>query len=180
MFADESKYNVFRSDGRSYVWRRAKEELKEKNLRPTVKHGGGSVMVWGAMSAAGPGKLHIIDGIMDQTMYLNILKSNLKSSARKLGIESHFYFYQDNDPKHKAYNVRNWLLYNCPHVLETPPQSPDLNAIEHFWSHLEEKLKKHSISNRNELKTALGEEWSKIEPSVCRNLVEYAKKPGGS
>lgn len=61
LFIDESKYNIFRSDGRSYVWRRAKEELKEKNLRPTVKHGRGSVMVWGAMSTAGPGNLHIID-----------------------------------------------------------------------------------------------------------------------
>ncbi len=32
---------------------------------PTVKHGGGSVLMWGCMSAAGVGELHFIDGIMN-------------------------------------------------------------------------------------------------------------------
>ena len=31
------------------------EELKPVNLRPTVKHGGGSAIFWGCMSAAGVG-----------------------------------------------------------------------------------------------------------------------------
>lgn len=141
LFADESKFNLFRSDGRSYVWRKPNEELRERNLRPTVKHGGGSIMVWGCMSAAGPGNLCIIEGNMDHKMYLEILKNNLKESARKLGIVDNFYYYQDNDPKHKAQNVKMWLLYNCPHVLETPAQSPDLNPIEHLWAHLEDRLK---------------------------------------
>ncbi len=36
---------------------------------PTVKHGGGSVLMWGCMSAAGVGELHFIDGIMNSQMY---------------------------------------------------------------------------------------------------------------
>lgn len=172
LFSDESKFNLFRSDGQSYVWRKPNEELKECNLRATVKHGGGSVMVWGCMSAAGPGQLCIIDGIMDQTKYLTILKENLLQSAAKLGISDGFHFYQDNDPKHKAHNVRLWLLYNCPHVLETPPQSPDINVIEHLWAHLENQLKKYTITNRKALESILKDEWSKIDPSICKNLVE--------
>ncbi len=43
---------------------------------PTVKHGGGSVLMWGCMSAAGVGELHFIDGIMNSQMYCSILKEN--------------------------------------------------------------------------------------------------------
>ncbi len=42
----------------SSVWgRQPVEEYKDKRVLPTVKHGGGSVMVWGCMSAAGTGEL---------------------------------------------------------------------------------------------------------------------------
>ena len=171
MFSDESKFNLFGSDGRENVWRKPNQEMFPKNLRSTVKHGGGSVMVWGCMSAAGVGRLHFIDGIMDQNVYINILKENLKESAEKLGIGNTFNFYQDNDPKHKAHKVRNWLLYNCPKVIETPPPSPDLNAIENLWSQLEVGIRNHHISNKNDLKKALLEEWERIRPDYCEKLV---------
>ncbi len=34
------------------------------------EHGGGSVLMWGCMSAAGVGELHFIDGIMNSQMLL--------------------------------------------------------------------------------------------------------------
>ena len=39
LWSDESKFNVFESDGRQVVWRMALESLKEKNINPTVKGG---------------------------------------------------------------------------------------------------------------------------------------------
>lgn len=145
IFVDESKFNLFTSDTKQQrVWRKPNTELQSKNINSTVKHGGKSVMVWGAMGYNGVGDLVFIDTTMNKEVYLNILKNNLVSSAEKLGVSNNYCFYQDNDPKHTALDVRLWLLYNCPKVLKTPPQSPDLNPIEHLWAYLEQAIRKKS------------------------------------
>lgn len=171
IFSDESKFNVFGSDGRFKVWRKQGEALNPKNTIKTVKHGGGGVMVWGCMASAGVGNLVIIDEIMNKEVYLNILKANLKPSAEKLGISSTFYFQQDNDPKHTALDVKMWIAYNTPHMLVTPPQSPDLNPIEHLWDHLDKRLRKHNIKSKSQLKELLVAEWQQISPDITRKLV---------
>jgi len=46
-------------------------------------------------------------------------------------------------------------IIQCIKQLHTPPQSPDLNPIEHLWGILKDAIKKRHISNRKDLKTAL-------------------------
>ncbi len=70
LWSDETKINLFGSDGVKHVWRQPGEEYKDKCVLPTVKHGGGSVMVWGCMSAAGIGELQFIEGTMNANMYV--------------------------------------------------------------------------------------------------------------
>ncbi len=53
LWSDETKINLFGSDGVKRVWRQPGEEYKDKSVLPTVKHGWGSVMVWGCMSTVG-------------------------------------------------------------------------------------------------------------------------------
>ena len=101
-----------------------------------VKHGRGSFLVWGCMSAAGVGNLVFIDGNMDLHVYLNILKNNLEESAHKLRLTESFIIQQDNDPKHTAKHVKEWLIFKIANQLHTPPQSPDLNPIKHLWDKL--------------------------------------------
>ncbi len=48
LWSDETKINVFGTDGFKAVWRRKGEEYKEKCMVPTVKHGGGSVLMLAA------------------------------------------------------------------------------------------------------------------------------------
>lgn len=132
IFSDESKFNLFGSDGKQVVWRKPNTQLNKENLCPTVKHGGGNVMVWGCMAANGVGKLQFIDTTMDKFQYLNILNENLKPSVNKLGLQDVYCFQHDNNPKHTAYIVKEWLLYHVRKQLHTPPQSPDLNPIENL------------------------------------------------
>ena len=44
-----------------------------KNTIPTVKHGGGNLMLWGCFSAKGTGWLHRIEGRKNEAMYREIL-----------------------------------------------------------------------------------------------------------
>jgi transposase len=176
LFSDESKFNIFGSDGRVMVWRKPNMQMDCRNLCPTVKHGGGNVLVWGCMSATGVGNLVFIDGIMDQHMYLNILRNNLHESAEKLNIGNSFIFQQDNDPKHTAKKVKEWLLYRVPKQLNTPPQSPDMNPIEHLWDEIGRRLKKYQTRNKDQLKNAITEVWNSIDSAVTIRLVESMDK----
>ncbi|GFT49154.1 transposable element Tcb2 transposase [Trichonephila clavipes] len=124
------------------------------------------------MATSGVGKLVFIDGIMHKMAYLNILQNNLKESADNLGLRSNFIFQQDNDPKHTAFVVEEWLFYHCRNQLNILPQSLDLNVIDHLWSHLERSVQKHQITSKEQLKKVLQEEWLNIAPETTRHLVE--------
>ncbi len=116
LWSDETKINVFGTDGFKTEWRRKGEEYKEKCMVPTVKHGGGSVLMWGCMSAAGVGELHFIDGIMNSQMYCSILNEKMLPLLRALG--RHALFQHDNDPKHTSKQTKcHQLVHSMPRRL---------------------------------------------------------------
>ena len=56
---------------------------QKNNLLPTVKFGGGSVMLWGCVASTGTGNLVKVEGRMDSTQYQQILGNNVQDSFRK-------------------------------------------------------------------------------------------------
>ncbi|KAK1803211.1 hypothetical protein P4O66_021730, partial [Electrophorus voltai] len=132
------------------------------NIIPTVKHGGGSIMLWGCFSAAGTGRLVRVKGKLNAAMYRDILEENLLQSALDLRLGQRFIFQQDNDPKHTAKITEEWLQDNSVNVLEWPSQSPDLNLIEHLWRDLKMGVPRHSPPNLMELERFCKEEWEKL------------------
>ena len=49
IWSDETKINRMGSDGQEYVWKKAGEPPGEKEVKGTLKFGGGNMMVWGCM-----------------------------------------------------------------------------------------------------------------------------------
>ncbi len=142
---------------------------KEKCMVPTVKHGGGSVLMWGCMSAAGVRELHFIDDIRNSQMYCSILKEKMLSSLRALGRRA--LFQHDNDPKHTSKATVGFLKKNRVKVIQWPIMTPDLNPIENIWGILKRQVEHHSPSSIQSLKEVILEEWKKIDLAKCRQLV---------
>ena len=69
----ETKIELFGPNSTRRAWRKKKDEYNPKNTIPTVKHGGGNIILWGCFSAKGTGRLHRIAGRIDGAMYRKIL-----------------------------------------------------------------------------------------------------------
>ena len=133
-----------------------------------MKHGGGSIMLWGCFTAGGTGALHKIDAIMRHQNYVDILTQHLKTSIKKLELGHKWVFQMDNDPKHPSKVVAKWLKDNKGKVLEWPSQSPDLNSIENT----EKLVCARRPTNLTQFHQLCQEEWDKIHPTYCGKLGE--------
>lgn len=175
IWSDESKYNIYGSDGREYCWKQKGESLKDRHVKGTIKFGGGGVFVWGCFTAQGIGYLCRIDGNMDAELYCKILEEDFLETLEYYDLDIiDVVFQHDNDPKHKARKTKEWLETNGVEVLDWPAQSPDLNPIENLWSELERRLRKddHIITNKDTLWEKIQTSWNNIETEVCTKLIE--------
>lgn len=175
IFSDESKINRFNSDGRSWCWFKDTNQLEDRTVKTTYKHGGGGLMVWGCMTSQGVGYLCRIEGIMDQHLYKTILEEDLMGTMDYYQMDPQDIIFQhDNDPKHKAKSVQNWLSEQEFAVLSWPAQSPDLNPIEHLWADVKRKLNKFNSPPKgiNELWERITDVWNNISTQTCQNLIE--------
>uniref|UniRef100_A0AAZ3R2P6 Tc1-like transposase DDE domain-containing protein n=1 Tax=Oncorhynchus tshawytscha TaxID=74940 RepID=A0AAZ3R2P6_ONCTS len=109
LWSDESKIELFGLNANRHVWRKP-------GAIPTVKHGGGSIMLWGCQ-----------DQGKDERE--RSLMKTCSSVLRTSDWGRRFTFQQNNDPKHTAKTTQEWLWNKSLNVLEWPSQSPDLNPM---------------------------------------------------
>ena len=87
LWSDEPAIELFGLNAKHHVWRKP-------GTIPTVKHGGGSIMLWGCFSPTGTGRLFRIKVKISRAKYREILDENLLQSAQDLRLERRFTFQQ--------------------------------------------------------------------------------------
>lgn len=175
IWSDETKINRLGSDGRVWCWKMKGDGLLDRIVQPTLKHGGGSVMVWGCMTAYGVGYLSKIEGGMDADLYCKILEEDLTETMKYYDMEPLTTIFQhDNDPKHTSRKAKKCLEDLNINVLEWPAQSPDLNPIEHLWDVLKRKLALYPNvpEGIHMLWDRIEDEWNKISQEECLSLIQ--------
>ncbi len=170
IWSDESPF-VLRCKRRPTVWRRHSERLHIKNTIATVKHDK-KINVWGCFSAHAVGRIHLVEGIMESNQYVNILRTQLVTSAFELYEDSNWIFQQDNDPKHTSRVTKAFMAEASINLLPWPSQSPDLNPIENLWSILDVKLKDRRCNNETELFECISNGWNALDISTLSHLVD--------
>jgi len=175
VWSDESKFQIFGSDGREYCWKKVGESLQDGHVKPTVKFGGGSVFIWGCFTSHGVGYLCKIDGKLNAELYRQILSEDLMGTLQHYELSTDdIIFMQDNDPKHTAILTKKWFEDNNVELLPWPPQSPDLNPIEHLWNDVDRRIRALNVEIRGKdmLWEQVSKIWEETALETCTKLIE--------
>ena len=143
-----------------YIRRRPGEKFNVECISPTVKHPT-KVMVWSVISGKGTGTLYIVNGMMNQHQYKDVLKTKLIPQVRKwFPNGENFTFMHDSAPCHTAKSIKIFLEQKNIPVLSWPGNSPDMNPIENAWELVKKEMHKKPITNRTKLIERLIDVWN--------------------
>jgi hypothetical protein len=119
IWSDKTMICRFGRPGKEMVWKCARKKKKSDQYRKTMKHGRGSVRIWGRMTIHGVGSMVRILKHVDQHLYKEILAKALPETMAMYGmVAKNVAFQHDNDPKHTAKTVKEWLSKQLFKVLE--------------------------------------------------------------
>ncbi len=132
-------------------------------------------MVGGIYSWHTLGLLLPIEHRLNATVYLSIVADHVHPFMTTV-YHLLMYFQQDNAACHKAQIISDWFLEHDDEftLLKWPPQSPDLNPIEHLWDVVEREIHIMDVQTTNlqQLCDAIMTIWTKISEQCFQHLVE--------
>lgn len=170
IWSDESSIQL--DCHRRYCCRKEGERPRPK---PRPKHAT-KVHVWAGISKKGPTGICIFEGIMDATLYCQILTRTLLPFLQEKFPYSHK-FMQDNDPKHCSRAAQAFYSEVGINWWRTPPESPDLNPIENLWHELKDYLRGViKPKTKQELIDGITTFWATVDQHKCLKYIGHLKK----
>ncbi len=132
-------------------------------------------MVWGIFLWHTLGLLVSIEHCLNATAYLSIVADHVHPFMTTVYPSSYGSFQQDNAACHKAQIISDWFLEHdneCT-LLKWPPQSPDLNQIEHLWDVVDREIHIMDVqpTNLQQLRDAIMSIWPKSLRNVSNTLL---------
>ncbi|KAI4872592.1 hypothetical protein NFI96_002177 [Prochilodus magdalenae] len=141
-----------------------------------IKDGGESVTLWAMFCWETLGPIIHVDVGLTCATYLNVVADQVHPFMVMVFPDGSGIFQQNNEPCHTAHVVQERLEEHGKQfsVLSWPPNSPDLNPIEHLWDVLEQQIQAAASPPRSsqDLKDLLLTAWSQIPQDTFRALVE--------
>ena len=158
-------------------WTKPTHDLNPQLVIPVVQGSGPQFMVWGCISKFGVHDLTCIEGNLDSTGYVKILKDNLLPIIKQYFGSNPYYFQQDGAAIHNANMVLKFFDNKKISHLTWPPHSPDLNIIEDIWHYIKERLRKMLIVTSKEklwsnVGTVMNYMWSEEMTKKINKLYE--------
>ena len=131
------------------------------------------MQVWGCISANGVGDLVRINGVLNAEKYRQILIHHAIPSGRRM-IGPKFILQQDNDPKHTAKVIKNYLQrkeeQEVLEVMAWPPQSPDLSIIQSVWDNMKRRKDLRKPRSTEDLWLVLQDVWNNLPAEFLQRL----------
>jgi transposase len=134
--------------------------------------GGGSVMVWGGITATGRTPLVVVNGNLNAVRYRDeILQTHVIPFINAQ--QRHITFQHDNARPHVARVVQDFLAQQNVDVLQWPAISPDLSPIEHVWDEMKRRLRRfpNQPLALQQLNQRLVHIWNNIPQAFVDNVV---------
>jgi transposase len=189
IWSDESAIQKDSNPAQVWVFRHQnkKEKYDPRNVQGKSRDGGVSQMIWGCFVGSCLGPIVFLDGAINQDVYMRMLDQHLVPfiEERNADGQVNLEFQQDNARPHTARRTKDFLEELIEThgltLMEWPPNSPDMNPIEHLWAHL--KLEPHRRfpdtvnlkgapqTIKASLRPRLASVWHQIQAEVLQDLV---------
>ena len=122
-------------------------------------------------------KLIICPKSVDTKSYPEIIQeSNMIEMHNQIHGESNWLFMQDGASTHTSRDTIVFLLKRMSLLANWPPNSPDMNPIEHLWAILKYLIKEAQPRSIDNLIKILKDEWANISMGLINALVGSFKK----